>query len=331
MKNNNFNISSLGRYLPVKSVSSEEIDLISKIPLGSTKQKTFINYRYWAQAHETTLFMAKQAVDDALRKANLRIDDIDCVINAGCLVPQMIPSTSSLLLAQYKTSKQDCFDIDCTCLSFLRAMDIAINLLQTNRYRRILIFSSELASYGINKDNQNTFGLFGDGAIALILDNDQKAHQSRLHAVCFETYPEASQHAQYRGCGTLTHPKSNNPIPENNFSFEMNGPKLFRTAYKEFPEFLKRLLERSEISKEDIKYFIPHQASYQSMVLIQKALALEDLEMINIISEHGNQVSASLPNALYSLVDSGGLKTGDKVLFLGAAAGMVLGGMILEY
>ncbi|MCX8516195.1 MAG: beta-ketoacyl-ACP synthase III, partial [Alphaproteobacteria bacterium] len=124
-KEHGFKIAAMGRYLPKRCVTSKEIDKISGMPDGYTEERSHIHQRYWVSEGETTLSMAKAASEEALAKAKLSIDDIDCVINAGVLVPQIIPSTSSLLLYEFGTSKQDCFDVDCTCLSFVKALDIA--------------------------------------------------------------------------------------------------------------------------------------------------------------------------------------------------------------
>lgn len=327
-----FRMVSLGRYVPNRLVPSAQIDALLQLPSGFTQKKMHIESRYWAQDHESTLFMAKQAVDDALKKAHLTMEHIDCVINAGCLVPQIIPSTASLLLAEYKASRQDCFDIDCTCLSFLKAMDVATHLLQSCRYRNILIFSSELASYGIDQSNQHTLGLFGDGAMAMILSVPDKAAQnSQSKGALFQAFPDGGQYSQCRGAGTATHPKITPVFEKKSMYFEMNGPQLFKVAYKAFPEFLEKLLDEAQISKEDIDYVIPHQASYQSIVQIQKVLGLKKHQMVNIIGQFGNQVSVSLPHAFYHLLGSGSLERGQNVLFLGAAAGVILGGMVIEY
>ena len=51
--------------------------------------------------------------------------------------------------------------------------------------------------------------------------------------------------------------------------------------------------------------------------------------ILNIYSEHGNQVSASTPPTLFYADQQGKLANGNKVLLLGTAAGFSIGGMIL--
>ncbi|MDI9314250.1 MAG: 3-oxoacyl-[acyl-carrier-protein] synthase III C-terminal domain-containing protein [Hydrotalea sp.] len=311
---------------------SKDIDKMAGMAEGYTEERTHIHQRYWVSEGETTLSMAKAASEEALAKAKLTIDDIDCVINAGVLVPQIIPSTSSLLLYEFGTSKQDCFDVDCTCLSFVKALDIADSLAQTKDYKHILIFTSEIASYGIQDGHHDVKSLFGDGAVAMILTKEKGA-KSHVMGSVFQAFPDGGAFSQVRGGGTRTHPKANRGnLPElNSYDFEMQGPKVFKVASKNFPSFMKSVLEKANVKMEDIDYIIPHQASYQSIIQIQRRLGVNDNKVMRTIENYGNQVSVSIPNAFYDLFSSGQLKSGDKVMFLGAAAGLVLGAVVLQY
>ncbi|MGI9461761.1 MAG: 3-oxoacyl-ACP synthase III family protein [Alphaproteobacteria bacterium] len=331
-KEHGFSIVGMGRYLPKRCVTSKDIDKMAGMSEGYTEERTHIHKRYWVSDDETTLSMAKAASEEALKKADITIDDVDCVINAGVLVPQIIPSTSSLLLHEFGTSKQDCFDVDCTCLSFVKALDIADSLSQTKDYKYMLIFTSEIASYGIQDGHHDVKSLFGDGAVAMVMSKEKGATSHVMGSV-FQAFPDGGAFSQVRGGGTLTHPKANkgNLPALNSYDFEMQGPKVFKVASKHFPSFMKTVLEKANVKMEDIDYIIPHQASYQSIVQIQRRLGVNDNKVLRTIENYGNQVSVSIPNAFYELFDSGQLKSGDKVLFLGAAAGLVLGAVVLQY
>lgn len=328
-----FKVRASSVYLPERQVSSEEIDQMYGAKVGTTFSKNKIIKRHWANKEETTLFMAKKAIDKALEQSNLAMDDIDCIINAGCLVPQIIPCTASLLLAEYDTIQKDCFDIDCTCISFLKALEVASFMMIGGKYNRVLIFSSELASYGLTLENQETFPLFGDGAICFIVERadhkDATQNTFQLAYSLFQTIPDKGAYSQCKGGGTLTHPK-HMEYDIKKFYFEMNGPKLYKIAYQYLPSLIENLFKSANINKEDVSYIVPHQASYQSIELLGKKIGLPHANLVNIITEFGNQVSVSLPHAFHHLLNTGTLQSNKKILLVGAAAGVILGGMILE-
>ena len=332
MESQNFKVVSLGRYLPSRCLESQEVDEILGVANGSVFERTRIKTRYWADENESTIFMAKKAADEALASAGMGMEDIDCVINAGALIPQLIPCTASLLLSEYDVSGKDCFDINNTCLSFLKAMEMAGCLLHQGKFQRILIFASELPSYGMRKENHETFAMFGDGAMAMVLESASHGqHNSKILSSVFKTFPDGGSYNRYRAGGTLTHPKYNEGHDSSSFYFEMDGTKLYKIAYKEFPRLFKKLLAEAGIEKDDIVHVVPHQASYQGIKYIERALRFKENQFVNIVSDYGNQVSVSIPHAFYHLINSGKIKHGDKIMFLGAAAGVILGGMIIEY
>jgi 3-oxoacyl-[acyl-carrier-protein] synthase-3 len=76
---------------------------------------------------------------------------------------------------------------------------------------------------------------------------------------------------------------------------------------------------------------IPHQASLMAMKLTQKNLNISEGKFLYTIGHHGNTVAASIPMALYDAIESGRIKRGDKIMFLGTSAGMSVGAMAFEY
>lgn len=328
-----FRILSSGIFHPEKIISSSEIDELCNLPDGTTNKVHKIIKRHWASEKETTLFMAKKAMDMALNASKIEIHDIDCIINAGCLVPQIIPSTASMLLYEYQATGIDCFDIDCTCISFLKALEIAVYMMASHKYRRVLIFNSELASYGINFQSSEITSIFGDGAVCFILEqsneHDNNHNVFRLRSSLFQTFPDGGQYSRCKAGGTLTHPKYHD-YNSNSFYFEMNGPQLYKIAYKHMPKLFIDLIESAGIKGEEVDYLLPHQASHRAITLLNRALGLPNAKLIDIFSDYGNQVSVSLPHALHVLLNTHDINKSQNIVLLGAAAGVVLGGMIIE-
>ena len=111
----------------------------------------------------------------------------------------------------------------------------------------------------------------------------------------------------------------------------MDGEKIYKYAAKNMPIFLKNLLLRNNLSLDDIKMVVPHQASLLSLKLMQKKLGIPEGKMFINIEKLGNTVAASIPLALMEAIEKGLVERGDKVLLLGTSAGLTLGAMIIEY
>lgn len=95
--------------------------------------------------------------------------------------------------------------------------------------------------------------------------------------------------------------------------------------------FVNKLLKDADLSMDKIKIIVPHQASSSGMRLIAKKLNVSSEKVINIISNHGNVIAASVPMALHQGIDDGRIQRGDMVMLIGISAGLSFGGIILQY
>lgn len=318
----------IGACQPMRKVYSTEIDQKMGCKPGLTERITGVKSRYYA-TNESATELAAMAVDIALQSSKLDISDIDCVISASGTMEQAIPYNAVKLHKRLGLSSNVVtFDINMTCLSTLMAIDMAANLIQLGRYKTILIYASEIASVGVDWAKIETGGLFGDGAAALILTGSEN---SRIVTSLFETHSDGYDYCQIKGGGSLNHPSKIEGDYRPYGLFEMQGPEVYRFSAKVLAPFLDKLLNNANLKIDDIDWIIPHQASSKALHHMQKRLGIDKEKIVNIISTHGNQISASIPTALNHLIKSKRVKSGDKLLFIGTSAGLSLGGLIWEW
>lgn len=327
-------IEGIGKYLPRRPVVSAQMDARLGVPEGWVKKTTDVDIRYFAEG-ETASVMGAEAAKEALRNAGLTFADIDCLVCTSAVGEQPLPSTAVLIqkaLGQ-EQSGTPCFDINATCLGFLAGLDTMSYLVAAGRYRRVLLVSSDIPSAGLNWKHKESAALFGDGAAAAVIGRTDAAasETSAILASAMRTYSSGIRFSQIRGGGTALHPREYTGETDSRFFFEMDGPGIFRMASKLLPDFAGDLLRQAGCSMSDLKLVIPHQGSAMAMRLIAKKLGISSERLMYITSNHGNTVSASLPMGLYEAVRQGRLVRGDKVMLLGTAAGLSLGGMVLEY
>lgn len=323
-------ITGIGRYLPTHAVPSHEIDARLGKAAGWVEQTYGIHTRYFADEHETTSFMAMKAARLALEDANMDAGDLDCIIAACAVMQQAMPGTGPLLQKELGLEKSGCaaFDVNSSCLSFLTALDIAHLYIQSGRYKNILIASSDIPSVGLDWNEPDICTSFGDGAAAVIVS---AAAQNSVKSTRMETFSEGFDFCQIPAGGTKLHPSRFQEDLLPHALFQMDGKAAFRLTNKIIQPFLDRLLKSANLMMSDIELLIPHQASASALNHMRNKLDMTPERFFNIYAAHGNQVAASLPTALYEAITSERLQRGDKVLLLGTAAGLSIGGMILEY
>jgi 3-oxoacyl-[acyl-carrier-protein] synthase III len=254
----------------------------------------------------------------------------DLIINASLTPVQLIPDSSVFIQQALGTNGIPSFSIHATCMSFLVGLHTAGALLSAGAYKRILVVSAEQGSICRDMDHPESAALIGDGAGAAVLTPPPAGSQSALLAWKMSTWPEGSDLAELRGCGTSKHPNDPETTKADNL-FRMRGPRIYKMAVMKVHEMVDELLATTGMTADDIDVIVPHQASGPAMSTIPRFGGLDPDKIVNIVGEYGNCIAASLPMALATAERTGRLKRGHTVLMLGTGAGLSVAGAILRW
>ncbi|MBW7477207.1 beta-ketoacyl-ACP synthase III [Paenibacillus oenotherae] len=325
-------ILGTGKYLPKQAVTAQELDIKLGCSPGWVAKKSGVDVRYFV-TDETASYMGAQAVTDAVAAAGLTMKDIDCIVCASAIFEQPIPATAVLIQRELglQWSGIPSFDINATCLSFLVGLDTMSCLIAAGKYRHVVLVSTEVASAGINWEQLESSILFGDGAAAVVLGPSNDGEASGILSSRIETYSAGADFSEIRGGGTRFPPRHYNERTRSEYLFDMDGHKIFKMVSKLLPDFMERLMGPTQSRIKDFHRVIPHQGSAMAMRLLQKKLGITDTQLLNIIADYGNTISASIPLALHEGISRGEIHRGDRLAIIGMAAGVSLGGMILDY
>lgn len=318
-------IISIGTALPNNEFYSLQLDRELGLQDGSIEKITGLEKRYILKdkaPSELTL----EAVNSAFDKANLTIDDIDCIIQSGATMEQAIPYNAAGIHRLLKPNRPiPSFDINMTCLSVLRAFDIAARMFDS--YKNILIVSCDIASIGLDWKNIRTAGIFGDGATAMIVSSSKSGG---ILVSNFETHSVGYDYCRVRGAGSKCPPASYNGDYKEMCFFEMDGKKLYKLTSQILPNFIFKTLASIDLSIDAIDWIVPHQASQSALDHMVRVLKFNPSKMIDIFKTHGNQIASSIPFALHHLMQTQTLVSGQKIMLVGTSAGVGLGLVVWE-
>ena len=297
------------------------------LPKNTVQFKDQTRYRV-VENEETQLDLAEVAIQRALEKANLKIEDIDCLVSASAVGVQPIPCTAALIHERVaKGLSIPAMDINTTCTSFISALSTMSYLIEAGEYHRVLIVSSEVGSLGLNPKQKESYELFGDGAAAFIFQGSDK--DKGVIASLQRTWSEGAHDTEIRGGLTSYQPKEYSEETKTNFMFDMKGKKILLLSARVIPEMFQEFQEKSGISKDAVDYIIPHQAS-RALPLVMDKLGVSKDKYLNIVSEYGNMVSVAVPFGLAYALDHGYVKEGDTIFLMGTAAGMTVNMLALK-
>ena len=276
--------------------------------------------RYRISGEEKQISLAVSACEKALKNANTTVNDIDCIVSASAVGILPIPCMAALIHEKIaKGTSIPALDINTTCTSFMTALDTMSYLLEAGRYKRVLIFSCDVASRALNPKQKESFQLFSDGAVAFIIEKTDK--EIGVIDAMQKTWSEGAHSTEIRGGLSNLHPENYSEETKEEFMFDMNGKTVLSLSMKKIPEMMKEFLENNDMKISDIDMVVPHQASVAMPIVMEKLGVTED-RFINEVKEFGNMVSASVPLALAHGLENRKIKNGDTILLIGTAAGL---------
>ncbi|WKB53558.1 3-oxoacyl-[acyl-carrier-protein] synthase III C-terminal domain-containing protein [Eleftheria terrae] len=319
-------ILSTGKALPDHCVTSAELDGRLGLRPGQVEKKSGVVHRFHAGNDDSQSGLAAAALRDAMARGGVAPASIDLLISASGVAEQALPSTACRIVEPAGLRiGMPAFDVNASCLGFLAALQVAAGLLASGAYRRIAIVASDLASRGLDWNEPEASLIFGDGAAAAIVEAGPGG--CGIAAQRLETYPQGKAWCEVRAGGTRRNPRVG-LLPSDHL-FSMDGKRVFKLAAGLMDGFLARLFEGSGHRLDQMDAVVPHQASHLSMSHLRKRLGIPADALVDIYARHGNQVSASLPTALHEAIQTRRVGPGSRVLLLGSAAGLTLGGMVL--
>ncbi len=327
----NFAIVGWGAYRPREVVTSAELDRRHGHPVGWTESQFGIASRHVAAADETTSMMAAAAARTALTQAGWGGALPDVIIGGCGVMEQPIPSTAVLVEDHLGLGRSGvpCFDVNQTCLSFVAALDVAATGIAAGRWKRALIFASDIPSAGLDPAAPKTRSIFGDGAAAIAIEAASDG-ASGLLGIASVTHGAHHALAQLRAGGTRVRVSEGYDALVAGSHFEMDAFGIFKAAAKAVPGVIDRALADAGVAREDLTSIICHQASAPGVEHIQRLFAPAGERVINLFPTHGNQIAASIPTVLAHALESGKAGSGDTILLLGTAAGISATAMVIR-
>lgn len=325
-----FRLAGTGGYLPREETTSDSLDAARGRPAGETRDRFRIRSRRYAAPDETSSMMAAAAAEEALADAGWAAESLDAILGACGVMEQPIPGTAPLVQRRLGlgASGIPAWDVNATCLSFIPALDAAIAGMAAQGWRRVLVFSADIASAALDHDDAEASAIFGDGAAAVLIEPGE---EHALLASRIETYGEHSDLCRLEAGGTRLRYHDDPEGFRAGSWFRMDGPALFRATARAFPGFLSRLLDAAGTTPAEIDTVIPHQASAPALEHLRRALNVPADRVIDVFAELGNRIAASMPHALHLCRREQRLVPGSRSLLIGSSAGISLGGAVIRW
>ena len=310
----NCKIDSLEYYLPSKIITNQYLSDVCGIDAEFLENKIGIKQRHMAQEDETVADMAVSAGELLFERNNVKKEDIDLLLLCTQHADYKLPTTACIIQDRLGLPTScAAFDINLGCSGFVYSLGIAGNFIKTEQMKNALIIMADQYSKSINYKDKNTASLFGDAATAILLSASDK--KNGIIDIVYGTDGSNYDKLIIYNSGIKKDNEKSNYL-------SMDGREIFKFSTRVVPNSVYQLLERNNLQKSDIKYFIFHQANQYMLNEIKNRLQLTDEQMVIDMENYGNTVSSTIPIAYKNLLNSNKLQQGDKIVFCGFGVGL---------
>ncbi|XMB71855.1 beta-ketoacyl-ACP synthase III [Mycoplasmatota bacterium WC30] len=317
-------ILGTGSYVPKKVLTNNDLKAFVETNDEWIKSRTGIEERHIA-TDEKTLDLAYEASLKAIDSAKIDKSQIDLIIVATVTPDFAFPAVSNLLQAKLGIEGITAFDINAACSGFVYALQIADKMIKSGAFNTVLIIGAETLTRLTDWRDRNTCVLFGDGAGAMVIG------RSETNKIIDITTGSKGDTDMLLYCKNpeLKDP-SVNAISEQDH-IHMKGSEVFKFATRIMPKTVMTLLERNNITTEDLNCIIAHQANMRIIDKSARDLKISMEKMYVNINKYGNTSAASVPIAIDEAVRTNFLKRGDKFITVAFGGGLTWGGALIEY
>ena len=303
-------IIGTGSCLPENIVSNNLLATMVDTSDEWISSRTGIRNRRVAEG-ETGVEMASEAAKRALENAGVSADEIELIIVATCTTDMQFPSTACMVQKEIGAKHAVAFDLSAACSGFLFALNTAHAYFKAGIYKKALIIGTEVLSKLVDWSDRSTCVLFGDGAGAAVVEASDMGLEGFV------------QHADGEKGEVLTCEGTNRT--EGPAYIHMDGQEVFKFAVKKVPECIQEVLTLTGTEKEDIRWYLLHQANSRIIQSAAKRLKEPEEKFPMNMDQYGNTSAASIPILLDEMNRSGKLKRGDRLMLSGFGAGLTWG------
>ena len=319
-----FRISEIETYFPEKKVTNE--DLQKEFPEWSPEKifnKVGVKQRYTASAEETVLELAVKASEKLLKKIDK--NEIDFILFCTQSPDYHLPTTACILQDRLGLRKNiGALDFNLGCSGFVYGLSIAKGLIATGAAQNILLVTAETYTKYLRKSDKSNRTIFGDGVAATFIQKDEAKENFQF---ILGTDGSGYDNLIVRNGGGRN--RINKEDEAGNCLY-MNGQNIFIFTIEKIPVLVKEILEKNNLTENDVDYYIFHQANAHILRRQREILDIPEEKFYINLEKYGNTVSSTIPIALKDALETGKVKRGQKIMLIGFGVGLSWGATIIE-
>ena len=321
-------IPGVGGYVPDYILNNEELSrMVDTTDEWITTRVGIKERRILTEEGLGTSYLARKAAKQLIQKTGVDPDTIDALIVTTTTPDYKFPSTASIVLGKLGLKNAFAFDFSAACCGFLYTLDVAASMIQSGRYKKIIVIGADKMSSLVDYTDRATCVLFGDGAGAVLVEATEEENVGVQNSY-LRTDGQGLPFLHMKAGGSVC-PPSHFTVDHRLHYLYQEGRTVFRYAVTDMSNDVMKIMEMNNLKAEDVNWVIPHEANLRIIEAVTKRAGIPLDKVVVNIDHYGNTSAATIPLALWDAESQ--LKKGDNVIFTAFGAGFVHGASFYKW
>lgn len=306
LRSNKIDIAGVSCAVPGNPLSIFEMDSsFNEKEIKKFAKMTGVNELYRTNDNQTTIDLCIAAAKNLLLKLDWRPEEVNGLIFVSQTPDYFLPVSSAIAQRELGLSTDCfCFDINQGCSGYIYGLQVAASMLQKENCEKVLLLSGDTISKLISPEDKSVSLLFGDAGSATAIQYKENATSSTF---ILGTDGNGAKnlivpHGAFRNKGiteeSLIRRTDDSGNKRTLRDLYMNGSEIFNFTIREIPTLIEETLHFHGYSKDEIDYYVLHQANKFILEQITRKIEVDKAKVPISIDKYGNTSSATIPLAL---------------------------------
>lgn len=320
-------ITAVGGYVPEYRLTNEILETMVDTTDEWIMTRTGIKERRILKGEGLgTSYMGVKAAQEILEKRNLDPKEIELVICCTATPDMPVASTAAYIATQIGATNAFGWDLQAACSGFLFGLATGSQFIETGKYTKVLVVGGDKMSSIIDYSDRTTCVIFGDGAGAVLLEPNEEGNGVQDSVLRSDGN---GREFLYIKSGGSMRPPSKETVENKEHYVHQEGQQVFKFAVTNMAEYSAQIMERNNLTSDDITWLVPHQANKRIIDATAKRMGIGDKKVMLNIDRYGNTTNGTLPLLLWDYEKQ--LKKGDNLVFAAFGGGFTWGAVYLKW
>jgi len=320
-------VTGIGSYVPDYISTNEELSEMVDTNDEWIMTRIGIKERHILKEEgEGTSFMGVKAVNELLQKTNTTPEEVDLLICATVTPDHVFPATANIIADKVGIKGAFHFDINAGCSGFLYALATGARFVESGQYKKVIIVGADKMSSIVDYTDRAVSPIFGDGAGAVMLEPNSDGFG--VLDMILESDGVGRHHLHQKAGGSVK-PASHETIDAREHFIYQEGQPVFKWAVSKMADVSVAMMEKHNLTADDIHYLVPHQANMRIITATAKRMGLAPEKVMINIEKYGNTTAGTLPLCIADYESE--LRKGDNLILSTFGAGFTWGAILLKW